>query len=448
MTDSQSPEEGVRREIPEYKATKPQKGSATSFPPNNDHPTLTFDSQTGNTPKTIKVKPSERPDLEKKPYLSPLPEQRCQLVDSPIILEALIEGFQVCRIYVDRGSSSEVMYEHCFQNLRAETKAKLKESRTPLVGFFGEVNDEVQSHHQYSREAGVPKDAPARRQRIELWRNQAELDIYHRRGHFYQAQTAHVNLPQHLAPSVGPGILIYLSLTKKGKNMTDSQSPEEGVGRVLLEFRVTGPQPWSVASFPPDNGHPSPTIVSQIENTSRTVDMKPNKRPGLKKKPYPSSLLEQIFASATQQMSEQAEQVRLRTIVGMIRGHKGRKIPHEQSEQWIYIDKGSSSEVMYEHCFRNLRAKTKAKLKESRTPLVGFSGKVSYPIGTINLNVTMGESKRLRTIPMEFSVVKSHSPYNFILGQTSLRSLGVVASTIHSMIKFPIANGISTVTTK
>nr|GEU39289.1 reverse transcriptase domain-containing protein [Tanacetum cinerariifolium]GEU57444.1 reverse transcriptase domain-containing protein [Tanacetum cinerariifolium] len=31
----------------------------------------------------------------------------CQLVDSPIILEALIEGFLVRRIYVDGGSSSE-----------------------------------------------------------------------------------------------------------------------------------------------------------------------------------------------------------------------------------------------------------------------------------------------------------------------------------------------------
>ncbi|GJX70620.1 reverse transcriptase domain-containing protein [Tanacetum coccineum] len=61
----------------------------------------------------------------------------CQLVDSPIILEALIEGFLVRRIYVDGGSSSKVMYEHCFGNLRAETRATLKESRTPLVGFSG-----------------------------------------------------------------------------------------------------------------------------------------------------------------------------------------------------------------------------------------------------------------------------------------------------------------------
>ncbi|GKD83494.1 reverse transcriptase domain-containing protein, partial [Tanacetum coccineum] len=65
---------------------------------------------------------------------------RCRLVDSPIILEALIEGFLVRRIYVDGGSSSKVMYEHCFRNLGTETKAKLRESRVPLVGFTREVN--------------------------------------------------------------------------------------------------------------------------------------------------------------------------------------------------------------------------------------------------------------------------------------------------------------------
>ncbi|GJS22218.1 hypothetical protein Tco_0450850 [Tanacetum coccineum] len=76
---------------------------------------------------------------------------------------------------------------------------------------------------------------------------------------------------------------------------------------------------------------------------------------------------------------------------------------------------------MYEHCFRNLGAEMKAKLKESRTPLVGFSNKVSYPIRTINLSVTMGEPERLRTIPMEFAIVKSHSPYDVILGRTNAR---------------------------
>ncbi|GKB85274.1 hypothetical protein Tco_0957546 [Tanacetum coccineum] len=200
----------------------------------------------------------------------------------------------------------------------------------------------------------------------------------------------------------------------------------EGVRRVLPEFRVTGPHPWPVASFPPHKGHPSPTFVSQIGNTSRTINIKPNKRLGLEKKPYPLSLPEQVFASTTQQMehvqkrssrnqnlnanhrdkhksingkkSEQAKQVRLGTIIGMVRGNTNKKRPSEQSEQWldneisfpstpgcqlvdspiilealiegflvrrIYVDGGSSSEVMYEHCFRNLRVETRAKLKES-----------------------------------------------------------------------------------
>nr|GFB20070.1 reverse transcriptase domain-containing protein [Tanacetum cinerariifolium] len=40
-----------------------------------------------------------------------------QLTDEPIILERIIEGNQVRRILVDEGSSSEIMYEHCFRNL-------------------------------------------------------------------------------------------------------------------------------------------------------------------------------------------------------------------------------------------------------------------------------------------------------------------------------------------
>ncbi|GJR09248.1 hypothetical protein Tco_0791900 [Tanacetum coccineum] len=65
-----------------------------------------------------------------------------------------------------KGSSSEVMYEHCFQNLRAETRANLKESRTTLVGFSGEVTlgsegttntgrEEIQGQ---TKEGGEPED--------------------------------------------------------------------------------------------------------------------------------------------------------------------------------------------------------------------------------------------------------------------------------------------------
>ncbi|GKB34841.1 hypothetical protein Tco_0879783 [Tanacetum coccineum] len=63
-----------------------------------------------------------------------------QLIDFPVVVDALIEGFRVRSIHVDGGSSLEVMYEHCFRNLSYQTRSRLKESRIPLVGFSGEVN--------------------------------------------------------------------------------------------------------------------------------------------------------------------------------------------------------------------------------------------------------------------------------------------------------------------
>ncbi|GJZ01179.1 hypothetical protein Tco_0519140 [Tanacetum coccineum] len=104
---------------------------------------------------------------------------------------------------------------------------------------------------------------------------------------------------------------------------------------------------------------------------------------------------------------EQARRVRHRTIIGMIRGNTNKKRPREQSEQW------TSNEISFPSI---PGAETKVKLKESRTPLVGFSGEPP--------------------------------PYNVILGRTGLRSLGAVAFTIHSMIKFPTANGIVIMTTE
>ncbi|GJR60433.1 hypothetical protein Tco_1502595 [Tanacetum coccineum] len=65
---------------------------------------------------------------------------RYQLMNCPVVVEAMIEGFRVRRIHVDGGSSSEVMYDHCFRNLSYRTKSRLRESRIPLVGFSGEVS--------------------------------------------------------------------------------------------------------------------------------------------------------------------------------------------------------------------------------------------------------------------------------------------------------------------
>ncbi|GJZ85994.1 hypothetical protein Tco_0657604 [Tanacetum coccineum] len=115
--------------------------------------------------------------------------------------------------------------------------------------------------------------------------------------------------------------------------------------------------------------------------------------------------------------------------------------------QRIYIDGGSSSEIMYEHCFKNFDADIKSRLRKSNAPLVGFLGEVYDPLGLVNLRVTMEEPGRSKTVLLEFVIVKCRSPYNLIMGRTGMRSLEAVGSTIHLMIKFPTTRGVATVET-
>nr|GEW85722.1 hypothetical protein [Tanacetum cinerariifolium] len=124
---AESPEEGVRRAIPEYGATKLQKGSATSFPPNNDHPTLTFVSHTRNTPKTIKEKPSERPKLEKKPYPSPLPEQ----VSTPVVQQ---RAWSQKRRFGKQNLGTNYRGKHKSRNAKEPEQRKRVRSRT-IIGM-------------------------------------------------------------------------------------------------------------------------------------------------------------------------------------------------------------------------------------------------------------------------------------------------------------------------
>ncbi|GJS24521.1 reverse transcriptase domain-containing protein [Tanacetum coccineum] len=113
----------------------------------------------------------------------------------------------------------------------------------------------------------------------------------------------------------------------------------------------------------------------------------------------------------------------------------------------ILVDGGSSSEIMYEHCFKILNVNIQSRLKRCRAQLVGFSGEMYHPLGIIDLRVTMGKAGRNKTVLMEFAIIKCRSPYNVIIGQTRMRSLRAVGSTIHSMIKFPTNQGIVTMET-
>ncbi|GKB99975.1 hypothetical protein Tco_0986112 [Tanacetum coccineum] len=120
-------------------------------------------------------------------------------------------------------------------------------------------------------------------------------------------------------------------------------------------------------------------------------------------------------------------------LEGMIKGHQVRR---------ILVDGGSLSKINYEHCFKSLIINIRSRLRRCRTPLVGLSGETYHPLGVIDLRVTMGKARRNKTVLMEFAIIKCHSPYNAIIRRTKMRILGVVSSSIHSMMKFPTNQGV------
>ncbi|GJU92440.1 hypothetical protein Tco_1304863 [Tanacetum coccineum] len=110
------------------------------------------------------------------------------------------------------------------------------------------------------------------------------------------------------------------------------------------------------------------------------------------------------------------------------------------SSKRIYVDGRSSSEIMYEHCFKNFDVNVKSRLRKANASLVGFSGETYHPLGLIDLRVTMRDPRKSKTVLLEFSVVKFCSPYDMIMGRTRMRSFRAVglknyAATLQRMME-------------
>nr|GEU39730.1 hypothetical protein [Tanacetum cinerariifolium] len=110
----------------------------------------------------------------------------------------------------------------------------------------------------------------------------------------------------------------------------------------------------------------------------------------------------------------------------------------------IYVDGGTSSKILYEHCFSKFCPEIKNQLIPANTPLVRFSGEIIWPLGQISLLVKIGDEEHLTFAWMNFMVVRSPSPYNGIIGRPGVRKIRAISSTMHGMIKFSVAGGIVT----
>ncbi|GAV60338.1 hypothetical protein CFOL_v3_03869, partial [Cephalotus follicularis] len=85
----------------------------------------------------------------------------------------------------------------------------------------------------------------------------------------------------------------------------------------------------------------------------------------------------------------------------------------------ILIDSGSSADISYKHAFNQLRIPTD-QLRPMKTSLVGFSGEMIHPLGSIDLSVVAGMAPRQTQVHMIFLIVDTPSPYNAIIGRPDL----------------------------
>ncbi|GJX75619.1 hypothetical protein Tco_0322430 [Tanacetum coccineum] len=100
-----------------------------------------------------------------------------------------------------------------------------------------------------------------------------------------------------------------------------------------------------------------------------------------------------------------------------------------------YLDGGSSCEVIYEHCFLKLKPSTGSIQVDSNTPLVGFLGEQSWPLGEIPLEVTIGEGPIAVTKTLTFKIVKSDSLHNLLLGRTAIDA--VIVRLLYEVLQLP-----------
>nr|GFB64162.1 reverse transcriptase domain-containing protein [Tanacetum cinerariifolium] len=120
----------------------------------------------------------------------------------------------------------------------------------------------------------------------------------------------------------------------------------------------------------------------------------------------------------------------------IIEAEIGRQFVHR-----MYVDRGSSSEILYEHCFNRFCLEVRSQMILATTPLVGFSVEIIWPLRKISLLVKTDNEEHSTSAWMNFMIVRLPSPYNGIIGRPRVRRIQAVPSTTHGMLEFPMVGG-------
>uniref|UniRef100_A0A2N9HK66 Uncharacterized protein n=1 Tax=Fagus sylvatica TaxID=28930 RepID=A0A2N9HK66_FAGSY len=105
--------------------------------------------------------------------------------------------------------------------------------------------------------------------------------------------------------------------------------------------------------------------------------------------------------------------------------------------QRVLVDQGSFAEIMYKGLYEKLGLE-EANLASFTTPVFGFTGESTIPMGKTTLPILAGPI----SLQTEFIVVRGTSPYNAIVGRDWLHRMKAVPSTLHQKLRFPTEEGV------
>jgi hypothetical protein len=110
----------------------------------------------------------------------------------------------------------------------------------------------------------------------------------------------------------------------------------------------------------------------------------------------------------------------------------------------VLVDNGSSADILYKSAF-DLMKISREKVSAFRFPLVGFAGEQVMPLGSIELQVTVGSPPAQKTISVKFLIVDQPLAYNAIFERTAQAELKAVTSIPHLSVKFQTEDGVGVV---